>query len=42
MQLEKEKDDDGNLMNGQPDGESEKGFFGRLMERAQEAQKEQR
>jgi YidC/Oxa1 family membrane protein insertase len=45
MQLEAEKDEDGNLMNGQPgqsDGESEKGFFGRLMERAREAQKEQR
>jgi YidC/Oxa1 family membrane protein insertase len=43
MQLEKEKDDDGNLMNGQPDGESEsKGFFARLMEKAEEAQKEQR
>ena len=44
MQLEKEKDDDGNLMNGRSDGEAEgeKGFFARLMERAQEAQKEQR
>jgi len=45
MQLEKEKDDDGNLMNGQPgqtDGEAEKGFFGRLMERAREAQEQQR
>jgi len=44
MQLEKEKDDDGNLMNGTPDdGESEsKGFFGRLMEKAEEAQKQQR
>jgi YidC/Oxa1 family membrane protein insertase len=43
MQLEKEKDDDGNLMNGQPDGESEsKGFFARLMEKAEEAQKQQR
>ena len=42
MQLEKEKDDDGNLTNGQADGETEKGFFGRLMERAREAQKEQR
>jgi YidC/Oxa1 family membrane protein insertase len=41
MQLEKEKDDDGNLTNGQADGETEKGFFGRLMERAREAQKEQ-
>jgi YidC/Oxa1 family membrane protein insertase len=41
MQLEKEKDDDGNLTNGQADGEAEKGFFGRLMERAREAQKEQ-
>jgi YidC/Oxa1 family membrane protein insertase len=43
MQLEKEKDEDGNLMNGTPDGESdEKGFFGRLMERAEEAQKQRR
>jgi YidC/Oxa1 family membrane protein insertase len=43
MQLEKEKDEDGNLTNGRADGESEsKGFFGRLMERAREAQKEQR
>ena len=44
MQLEKEKDEDGNLMNGTPDdGESDsKGFFGRLMEKAEEAQKQQR
>jgi hypothetical protein len=43
MQLEAEKDEDGNLMNGTPDGESEsKGFFGRLMEKAEEAQKQQR
>jgi len=42
VQLEKEKDDDGNLTNGQADGEADsKGFFGRLMERAREAQKEQ-
>jgi len=45
MQLEAEKDEDGNLMNGQPgqtDGEGEKGFFGKLMDRAKEAQKERR
>ena len=43
MQLEKEKDDDGNLTNGRADGESaSKGFFGRLMERAREAQEQQR
>jgi len=42
MQLEKEKDDDGNLTNGRADGDPDsKGFFGRLMERAREAQKEQ-
>jgi YidC/Oxa1 family membrane protein insertase len=41
MQLEKEKDEDGNLTNGRADGESEsKGFFGRLMERAREAQEQ--
>jgi len=43
MQLEAEKDDDGNLTNGRADDESEsKGFFGRLMEKAEEAQKQQR
>ncbi|MEF8939044.1 MAG: membrane protein insertase YidC [Salinivenus sp.] len=43
MQLEEEKDDDGNLTNGQADGDPDsKGFFGRLMERAREAQEEQR
>jgi YidC/Oxa1 family membrane protein insertase len=43
MQLEKEKDEDGNLTNGQADGEPDsKGFFGRLMERAREAQEEQK
>ena len=44
MQLEKEKDDDGNLTNGRSDGEDEgeQGFFARLMERAEEAQKQQR
>ncbi len=42
MQLEKEKDDDGSLTNGlSSDEEAEKGFFGKLMERAREAQKEQ-
>jgi YidC/Oxa1 family membrane protein insertase len=43
MQLEEEKDDEGKLTK-RTDGEAEeeKGFFGRLMERAQEAQKEQR
>ena len=43
-QLEQEKDDDGNLTNGQgaaEDAES-KGFFARLMEKAEEAQKERR
>jgi len=43
-QLEQEKDDDGQLTNGRgaaEDAES-KGFFQRLMEKAQEAQKEQR
>ncbi len=44
MQLEKEKDDDGNLTNGRSDGEAEgeKGFFARLMERAEEVQKQQK
>ncbi len=44
MQLEKEKDDDGNLTNGRPEGEAEgeKGFFARLMERAEEVQKQQK
>ena len=43
MQLEKEKDEDGNLTNGRSSGEeAEKGFFGKLMERAREAQEEQR
>jgi YidC/Oxa1 family membrane protein insertase len=45
MQLEKEKDEDGNLTSGRSDGESEegeKGFFARIMERAEEAQKQQR
>ncbi len=43
MQLEKEKDEDGRLSNGRgdPDDAESKGFFGRLMERAREAQKEQ-
>ncbi len=41
-QLEQEEDEDGQLTNGQADGEAEKGFFGRLMERAREAQEEQR
>jgi len=42
MQLEKEKDEEGNLTT-RTDGEAEeeKGFFARLMERAQEAQKQQ-
>ncbi len=43
MQLEREKDEDGKLTNGRADGEAEsKGFFGRLMEKAREAQEEQR
>ena len=44
MQLEREKDDDGSLTNGRSDGEAEaeQGFFSRLMEKAEEAQKEQR
>ena len=43
MQLEKEKDEDGKLTTNQTDGESDsKGFFGRLMEKAEEAQKQQR
>ena len=42
MQLEKEKDEDGNLMNGQAgDDDGEKGFFGRIMERARKAQEQQ-
>jgi YidC/Oxa1 family membrane protein insertase len=41
-QLEQEKDEDGKLSNGQADGEAEKGFFARLMEKAEEAQKERR
>ena len=43
MQLEEEKDDEGNLTT-RSDGEAEeeKGFFARIMERAEEAQKEQR
>ncbi|MFO8099629.1 MAG: membrane protein insertase YidC [Salinibacter sp.] len=42
-QLEQEKDDDGALSNGQSDGEAgSKGFFARLMEKAEEAQKERR
>jgi len=43
-QLEQEKDDDGQLTNGKgtaEDAES-KGFFQRLLEKAEEAQKEQR
>jgi YidC/Oxa1 family membrane protein insertase len=43
LQLEEEKDEEGNLTNRTSNGEAEeKGFFGRLLERAQEAQKEQR
>jgi YidC/Oxa1 family membrane protein insertase len=43
MQLEEEKDEEGNLM-ARADGEAEeeKGFFARIMERAEEAQKQQR
>ncbi len=43
MQLEKEKDEEGKLT-ARTDGEAEeeKGFFARLMERAEEAQKQQR
>jgi len=40
-QLEQEKDEDGTLSNGRADDES-KGFFARLLEKAEEAQKEQR
>jgi len=44
MQLEEEKDEEGNLTTRTTDGEAEeeKGFFARIMERAEEAQKEQR
>ncbi|MFP4229045.1 MAG: membrane protein insertase YidC [Salinivenus sp.] len=41
-QLEQEKDDDGSLQNGQADEPESKGFFARLMEKAEEAQKERR
>jgi YidC/Oxa1 family membrane protein insertase len=40
MQLEKEKDEDGNLMNGQSDDDDSDGFFARVMERARKAQKQ--
>jgi len=42
MQLEKEKDEDGNLTNGQSDDEDSDGFFARVMERARKAQEQQR
>jgi YidC/Oxa1 family membrane protein insertase len=42
MQLEKEKDEDGNLMNGQSDDDGSDGFFSRVMERARKAQEQQR
>ena len=43
LQLEEEKDEEGNLTSRETKGEAEeKGFFGRLLERAQEAKKEQR
>ncbi|MFB6231948.1 MAG: membrane protein insertase YidC [Salinibacter sp.] len=43
MQLEKEKDEEGKLTaGGDGEAEGEKGFFGRIMERAEEAQKQQR
>ncbi len=41
-QLEQEKDDDGTLTNGQAEEDGEKGFFARLMEKAEEAQKERK
>jgi YidC/Oxa1 family membrane protein insertase len=43
MQLEEEKDEEGNLTTRTTDGEAEeeKGFFARIMERAEEAQKQQ-
>jgi YidC/Oxa1 family membrane protein insertase len=43
MQLEEEKDEEGKLTT-RTDGETEeeKGFFARMMEKAEEAQKEQR
>jgi YidC/Oxa1 family membrane protein insertase len=42
MQLEEEKDEEGKLTSRTTDGEAEeKGFFARIMERAEEAQKQQ-
>jgi YidC/Oxa1 family membrane protein insertase len=41
MQLEKEKDEDGKLMNGQSDDDDSDGFFARVMERARKAQEQQ-
>ena len=43
MQLEEEKDEEGKLTSrGDGEPKEEKGFFGRIMERAEEAQKQQR
>ena len=44
MQLDKEKDEDGNFIsqNGNGQSDEKKGFLGRLIERANEAQKERR
>ena len=41
MQLEKEKDEDGNLTNGQSDADGSDGFFARVMDRARKAQEQQ-